>query len=105
MEVQVGGGTFIWRGVRAAREKVKVPSRTIVLLITDFEEGGPIPQLLSEIRQLTDSGVKALGLAALDDAGRPRYQTGIARQVVACGMPVAALSPSELARWVGEQIR
>ncbi|MCR9197590.1 MAG: DUF5682 family protein [Planctomycetaceae bacterium] len=105
MEVQVGGGTFIWRGVRAAREKVRVPSRTIVLLITDFEEGGPIPQLLSEIRQLTDSGVKALGLAALDDAGKPRYQTGIARQVVACGMPVAALSPSELARWVGEQIR
>lgn len=105
MEVQVGGGTFIYRGLRAARDLLKVPARTIVLLITDFEEGGSVPQLLSEVRMLVDTGVKALGLAALDDKGKPRYQTGIARQVAACGMPVAALSPTELARWVGEQIR
>jgi hypothetical protein len=30
---------------------------------------------------------------------------GIAQQLVAAGMPVAALSPVELARWVADQVR
>ncbi len=105
MEVQVGGGTFIWKGLSAARDRLKVPARTIVLLLTDFEEGGSIGALLAEVRALVDSGAKTLGLAALSDDGKPRYHTGIAAQVVGCGMPVAALSPLELARWVGDQIR
>lgn len=105
LEVKVGGGTSIAVGVQAARQKMTVPSRTIVLLITDFEEGASIPALLAEVQALTDSGARALGLAALSDDGKPRYHTGIAEQVAACGMPVAALSPSQLARWVGEQIR
>jgi hypothetical protein len=29
----------------------------------------------------------------------------VAEEVVAAGMPVAALTPLELARWIGEQIR
>ncbi|MDB5385633.1 MAG: hypothetical protein JWM11_1279 [Planctomycetaceae bacterium] len=105
MEVQVGGGTIISKGLKAARERMKVPSRTIVLLVSDFEEGGHVGDLLAEVQAIVDSGAKALGLAALSDDGKPRYHTGIASQVAGCGMPVAALSPTELARWVGEQIR
>jgi hypothetical protein len=29
----------------------------------------------------------------------------VAEEVMAAGMPVATLSPLELARWIGEQIR
>ncbi len=105
MEVQVGGGTYIWKGLMAARERLKVPARTILLLVTDFEEGGSVGAVLREVQAIVDTGAKALGLAALSDDGKPRYHTGIAAQVAACGMPVAALSPLELARWVGEQIR
>lgn len=105
MEVQVGGGTHIGLGLRAAREAVKNPSRTLVVLVTDFEEGVSVPQMLSEIRILSDSGVKLLGLAALDDDARPRYHSGIAASVVSAGMPVAAVSPERLAQWVGDQIR
>ncbi len=105
MEVEVGGGTHIAKGLRAARERLRIPKRSIVLLVTDFEEGWPVSGLLAEVRSLVDSGVKALGLAALNDDGKPRYNKGIAGQVVHSGMPVAALSPTELARWVGEQIR
>jgi Mg-chelatase subunit ChlD len=105
LEVTVGGGTYIGKGVRAARERLVVPARSIVLVITDFEEGLPVSQLLAEVRALVATGAKCLGLAALNDEGLPRYNKQIAEQVVNCGMPVAALSPSELARWVGEQIR
>ncbi|MFD6435223.1 DUF5682 family protein [Streptomyces venezuelae] len=104
LEVRVGGGTSIARGLRHARSLVTVPSRTLVVLISDFEEGGPVGPLLSEVRALVDAGCHVLGCASLDDAGRPRYSTGVAGQLVAAGMPVAALSPLELARWVGERM-
>lgn len=105
MEVQVGGGTHIGLGLRAAREAIKNPARTLIVLVTDFEEGVSIPEMLAEIRMLADSGAKLLGLAALDDNARPRYHTGNAAAVVSAGMAVAAVSPERLAQWVGDQIR
>ncbi|GGW98795.1 hypothetical protein GCM10010297_20800 [Streptomyces malachitofuscus] len=104
LEVSVGGGTHIAAGLRHARELVTVPSRTLVVVVSDFEEGYPLGGLLAEVRALVSAGVHVLGCASLDDSGRPRYSTGIAGQLVAAGMPVAALSPLELARWVGEKI-
>ncbi|MCX5264193.1 DUF5682 family protein [Streptomyces sp. NBC_00199] len=104
LEVSVGGGTHIAAGLRQARELVTVPSRTLVVVVSDFEEGYPLGGLLAEVRALVGSGCHVLGCASLDDTGRPRYSTGVAGQVVAAGMPVAALSPLELARWVGEKI-
>ncbi|MEV7028911.1 DUF5682 family protein [Streptomyces sp. NPDC093272] len=104
LEVRVGGGTHIAAGLRHARELVTVPSRTLVVVVSDFEEGYPVGGLLAEVRALVGAGCQVLGCASLDDSGRPRYSTGIAGQLVAAGMPVAALSPLELARWVGEKI-
>jgi hypothetical protein len=104
LEVRVGGGTHIAAGLRHARELVTVPSRTLVVVVSDFEEGHPVGGLLAEVRALVGAGCHVLGCASLDDAGLPRYSTGVAGQLVAAGMPVAALSPLELARWVGEKI-
>ncbi|MFE3518475.1 DUF5682 family protein [Streptomyces sp. NPDC059166] len=103
LEVSVGGGTHIAAGLRHARSLVTTPTRTLVVVISDFEEGAPLGGLLAEVRALVDSGCHVLGCASLDDAGRPRYSTGVAGQLVAAGMPVAALSPLELARWIGEK--
>ncbi|MEW2566233.1 DUF5682 family protein [Streptomyces sp. NPDC047070] len=104
LEVSVGGGTHIAAGLRHARELVTVPSRTLVVVVSDFEEGYPIGGLLAEVRNLVGAGCHVLGCASLDDTGRPRYSTGVAGQLVSAGMPVAALSPLELARWVGEKV-
>ncbi|MFW3477026.1 vWA domain-containing protein [Streptomyces microflavus] len=103
LEVSVGGGTHIAAGLRHARSLIEVPSRTLVVVISDFEEGAPLGGLLTEVRALVTTGCHVLGCASLDDAGRPRYSTGVAGQLVAAGMPVAALSPLELARWIGEK--
>jgi len=105
LEVSVGGGTHIAKGLRYARSLVTVPQRTIVICVSDFEEGFSIDGLLGEVRGLVEAGVTCLGLAALDDRGAPRYAVPIAEQVAGAGMPVAALTPLELARWIGEQIR
>ncbi|MEH0970699.1 DUF5682 family protein [Micromonospora sp. CPCC 205546] len=105
LEVRVGGGTHIAAGLAAARSLVTVPSRTIVAVVSDFEEGYPLAGLLGEVRTLVGSGVHLLGCAALNDRGAPCYSVPVAEQLVAAGMPVAALSPLELARWVGDRIR
>jgi Mg-chelatase subunit ChlD len=105
LEVSVGGGTDIGLGLRYARERLVVPGRSIVVVVSDFEEGCSVGRLLDEVRQVVGSGARALGLAALDDQAAPRFNRGIAEQVAAAGMPVAALSPLELARWIGEQVR
>ncbi|MBN6056087.1 VWA domain-containing protein [Nonomuraea sp. RK-328] len=105
LEVRVGGGTHIAAGLAQARKLVTVPSRTLVVVVSDFEEGYPIGGLLAEVRALAGSGVHLLGCAALDDSGVPRYSLPVAQQLVAAGMQVAALSPLALARWVGERLR
>ena len=46
-------------------------TRTIVALVTDFEEGVSVGGLLAEVRALAESGAHLLGLAALDDRGQP----------------------------------
>ncbi|GAA2580368.1 DUF5682 family protein [Winogradskya consettensis] len=105
LEIRVGGGTHIAAALRYARQIALVPSRTLVITISDFEEGFPLGGLLTATRALTDDGITLLGCASLDDRGAPRYSTGTAAQLAAAGMPVAALSPTELARWIGDQIR
>lgn len=105
LEVRVGGGTHIAAGLAHARTLITVPSRTLVVVVSDFEEGGPVGGLLAEVRALAASGAHLLGCAALDDSGTPRYSVPVARQLVAAGMPVAALSPLALARWVGDRLR
>ncbi|MGX1225793.1 DUF5682 family protein [Streptomyces ambofaciens] len=105
LEVKVGGGTHIAAGLAHARSLVTVPDRTLVVVVSDFEEGAAVEGLLAEAGSLVSSGVRLLGCAALDGDGTPRYSVPIARRLAATGMPVAALSPLSLARWVGEQIR
>ncbi|MFI8510230.1 DUF5682 family protein [Streptomyces sp. NPDC085460] len=105
LEVRVGGGTHIAAGLAHARTLMTVPSRTLVVVVSDFEEGAPLSGLLGEVRALASSGAHLLGCAALDDTGAPRYSVPVARRLVAAGMPVAALSPLALARWVGDRLR
>ncbi|WP_059010437.1 DUF5682 family protein [Streptomyces specialis] len=105
LEVRVGGGTHIAAGLAHARSLVTVPGRTLVVVVSDFEEGYPLGGLLGEVRALAGSGVRLMGCAALDDSGTPRYSVPVAGQLAAAGMPVAALSPLALARWVGDCLR
>ena len=105
LEVRVGGGTDIAGAMGVARSRVRVPGRTLCVLVSDFEEGGPVAPLLEQVGAMHAAGVHLAGCAALDDAGVAAYNVGTARQLAAAGMRVAVLSPLELARWVGEVVR
>ncbi len=105
LKVQLGGGTDIGGALRYAAGLVDNPRRTIVVLITDFCEGGPAERLFAVTRQLVESGVTLLGLAALDERAEPNYDRGTAERMVALGAHVAAMTPGELAEWVAQKVR
>nr|WP_260173637.1 DUF5682 family protein [Nocardioides albus] len=102
LTAQLGGGTNIAKAVRYAEQEIRNPSRTVVALVSDFEEGGSVSELLATVRRLKSSGVRLLGLAALDEAAEPAYDRGTARRLAEAGMEIAALTPERFAEWLGE---
>ena len=102
MTCQLGGGTDIARAVAHASGLVRRPTRTVVALVSDFEEGGSVSSLVNEVAALAGSGVRLLGLAALNDDGDPWYDRVVAERLAGAGMRVAAMTPDRFAVWLAE---
>ncbi len=105
MKVQLGGGTDIARAVAYAQGHVANPSRSIVVLVSDFFEGGSEHELVRRVKTLVQAGVTVLGLAALDSNASPNYDRALAARLVREGMHVGAMTPGELAAWLAEKVR
>jgi Mg-chelatase subunit ChlD len=100
MNVQLGGGTNIGGALATCASMVEQPTRTVVVLVTDFCEGGsPVP-MITTIRKLRSEGVRVLGLAALDHDAKPSYDRRIAEACADAGAEVGAFTPRHLADWV-----
>ena len=66
MRVQLGGGTDIGQAVAYCETLLDLPARTVVVLVTDFFEGGAPERLVAGVRRLREAGARVLGLAALE---------------------------------------
>jgi Mg-chelatase subunit ChlD len=104
LSVQLGGGTDIAQAMAYASQLVSRPDRALVVLITDFCEGGSPEPLLATTKAMIDSGVTVLGLAALDTDAVPGYDRETAQRMAALGAHVGAMTPHELAAWVAERV-
>ena len=104
MKVQLGGGTDIARAAAYGAGLVDQPRRAIVVLITDFFEGGDPHRLVRIVRDLVAQGGKVLGLAALDEQANPSYDRGLAQRLADAGAHVGAMTPGELASFVAEHV-
>ena len=102
MTCQLGGGTSIADAVGYAAARVAQPTRTVLALISDFEEGGSVSALVARVRELAGSGVTMLGLASLTDDGAPWFDRAVADRLAGVGMRVAAMSPDRFADWLAE---
>lgn len=101
MSVQLGGGTDIGKAMRYCETLVKNPERTIFVLVTDLYEGGRPQEMYACARGLVEAGVKVMILTALDKEANPNYDRKAAAKMAALGANVAAMTPGELADWVG----
>ena len=102
MTSQLGGGTDIANAVGYAAAQVTQPTRTVLALVSDFEEGGSVSSLVTRVRGLADSGVTMLGLASLTDDGAPWFDRTVADKLAAVGMRIAAMTPDRFADWLAE---
>jgi len=105
MQVQLGGGTDIAKALQYGASLVTNPRNTIVIVISDFYEGGSPAYLLRTAANLIESGVTLLGLAALDADANPDYNRAIAQELVNLGAHVGAMTPGELAEWIADKVR
>ncbi|MDO9568603.1 MAG: VWA domain-containing protein [Hydrogenophaga sp.] len=105
MQVQLGGGTDIGRAVDYAASQIEVPKRAIVVIISDFYEGGSEYVLTEHVRALVAQGTQVLGLAALDEQANPSYDRQLGARLVEAGAHIAAMTPGQLAGWLAEKIQ
>lgn len=104
MSVQLGGGTNIAAAMEYCETLITQPTRTVFVLVSDFEEGGSVPRLLAAARRLASARVTLLGLGALSDDAAPVFDRSMAERLAACGMQIAALTPDRFAEWIGNVI-
>jgi len=105
MKVQLGGGTNIQRAVQYATELIEAPRRAIVVLISDFYEGGGPDLLVARVKALVSQGTLVLGLAALDETAEPNFDRETGQRLVDVGAHVGAMTPGELAGWIASKVR
>lgn len=104
MKVQLGGGTDIAKAVEYGAGLIETPRRAIVVLITDFYEGGQPDRLVRAVKALCEQGTHVLGLAALDEDASPNYDRELAARLVGVGAHVGAMTPGQLAGWIAERV-
>ncbi len=102
LTVQLGGGTDIGKAMHYCERLVENPQRTVLALISDFEEGAAVGPLLACVARLNQARVRLLGLAALDEAAQPVYDPAMGQRLADRGMHIAALTPEHFAQWLAE---
>ena len=105
LKVQLGGGTDIAKAVSYADELTREPAKTIVVLITDFYEGGSEYNLVTKIGEMAQSGVRMIGLGALGYDARPDYCKTTAKKCRKAGMDILVCTPEKLAECMAQIIR
>jgi Mg-chelatase subunit ChlD len=93
--VQLGGGTDINQALAYCERLIAEPTRTHLVLISDLIEGGIADQMLARARSMVAAGVNVIVLLALNDDGRPTYDTKHAGLLASLGCPVFACTPDQ----------
>lgn len=105
LSVNLGGGTDITQALQYSTQLVRQPSRTIVVLITDFYEGRAEEDLIHQTRTMADSGIRMIGLGALGYNARPEYNRQTAGKLKKVGMDILSCTPEKLAECMAQIIK
>jgi Mg-chelatase subunit ChlD len=105
LSIQLGGGTDITKALQYSQQLAREPARTIVVLITDFYEGRPEHDLVKQVRDMAQSGIRMIGLGALGYNARPEYNKTTAGKLRKVGMDVLVCTPETLAECMAQIIR
>jgi hypothetical protein len=91
--VQLGGGTDINLALSICQEAITRADDTILILISDLEEGGNVQEMKKRAAKIVESGVQVICLLALSDDGSPWYNHENAKFFSELGAPVFSCTP------------
>lgn len=90
---QLGGGTSIQRALAAAEARIVDPRRTLLVLISDLEEGDPPELMFRRFQNMKSAGVTAMCLLGLTNEGSVHFNRAHARKIASMGIPAFAATP------------
>ncbi len=105
LSINLGGGTDITSALQYSQQLAREPGRSIVVLITDFFEGRPEEDLVRQVRTMSQSGIRMIGLGALGYNARPEYNRQTAKKCRKVGMDILVCTPERLAECMAQIIR
>lgn len=104
MGCQLGGGTEMLPAMQYCAGLITEPEKTIFVLISDWFIWGEVAECLNLAHELSEAGVRGVGLCALDADANPVYDPEFASKLADCGWFVAAMTPKNLAEHIGKII-
>lgn len=96
LRTQLGGGTHIYAALVEAAEKILEPSKTALVLISDFYEGGSYQVLLDYIKSLKQSGVHFIPVGSVTSSGYFSVERWFRDRLKELGTPILTGSPKKL---------
>jgi hypothetical protein len=96
LRTQLGGGTYIYAALVEAAEKILEPSKTALVLISDFYEGGSYQVLLDYIKSLKQSGVHFIPVGSVTSSGYFSVDQWFRDRLKELGTPILTGSPKKL---------
>ena len=91
-------------GIEGVNSNLATALRTMVVLVSDLYEGGGYQNLYRVSRDIIESGAKLIALTALDMEANPGYDRRAAAELASLGASVGAMTPEELAEFIGKSI-
>ncbi|MFB8791163.1 MAG: VWA domain-containing protein [Potamolinea sp.] len=96
LRTQLGGGTYIYQALVEAAQKILEPSHTVLVLISDFYEGGSDQVLFDYIKSLKESGLHFIPVGAVTSSGYFSVNQWFRDRLKELGTPILTGSPKKL---------
>ena len=104
MSIQLGGGTNIGGALSYCEKLIEYPHKTMLVLVSDLFEGMSAQNMYHISKGIIESGAKMIVLTALDMEANPCYNKTAAAALADMGAFVGAMTPEELAEYIGKII-
>lgn len=96
LRTQLGGGTYIYGAMQEAAQKILEPQNTVLVLISDFYEGGSDQVLYDYIKSLKESGLHFIPVGAVTSSGYFSVNQWFRDKLKELGAPILTGSPKKL---------
>src|SRR5581483_8765029 len=95
--VQLGGAEDYWMATSYCERFMHTPAKTLYILLADLYDTSPNEsRFVKKMEFLLESGIKAVGLLAISDQGKPSYNANLAEKLSKLGMPCFGCTPDRL---------